>query len=160
VTRFECAGIALGVPVGWEARGVTPGGVRGVQGDGSVAYPYVHVASRTLPRRRAPYGGDVVASLGPADAFAALLEFEPAAARSALFATPGPPRRLRTGELSSAQLQRTLRGQLGAQRFFHCEGRAFCLYVVLGGASALRTALPALNGVLASLSIRRGTVVR
>jgi hypothetical protein len=31
-------------------------------------------------------------------------------------------------------LQRRLPGQLGVQRFFTSNGRAFCLYVVLGSA--------------------------
>jgi hypothetical protein len=50
-------------------------------------------------------------------------------------------------------LQRAIKGQAGAQRFFHDAGRAFCLYVVLGAFANRRTLVPAVNQVLATLTV-------
>ncbi len=157
--RFEVGGIELPVPDGWEARGVVATRNGGVQPDGSVAYPYVHLANFPLPSVRAPYGSGVVGDMGVADAFAALIEFEPSSVDTALFAEAGPPRRLAPGAFSGSQLQRTLKGQLGCQRFFNASDRAMCLYVVLGGREALRGALPELNRAIAGLRLRARSVL-
>lgn len=113
------------VPLGWEARGVSPPS-RGREPDGSVAYPYVHLASVPMGPKRAPFGNGVVERMGDLDGFVALVEFAPSSAGSQLFSEHEVPRRLRAAELSSACLQRTIKGQLGWQRFFRAHGRALC----------------------------------
>jgi hypothetical protein len=153
VRTFDAAGIVVPVPAGWEARGVAPTRGAGRQGDGSVAYPYLHLANVALPAGRAPYGGGVVERLGARDVFVALLEFAPQSARTALFTSHVVPRRLRPTEFSGTQLQRTLKGQLGLQRFFRIADRALCCYVVMGGAPALRHTLDDVNRVLSGLRV-------
>jgi hypothetical protein len=160
VRTFDTAGIVVPVPPGWEARGVVPAATAARLGDGSVAYPYVHLANVALPPVRAPYGAGVVEHLGPEGVLLALLEFAPGSARSALFTSHDAPRRLRPTEFSGAQLQRTLRGQLGLQRFFQLGGRALCCYVVMGGPPALRHALGDVNRVLAGLRVREAVTTR
>lgn len=140
------------VPHGWEARGAAPPR-GGREPDGSVAYPYVHLASAPLGPNRAPFGSGVVEHLGDLDGFVALLEFAPSSAGSPLFTAHEAPRRLRATELSSACLQRTIKGQLGWQRFFRAHGRALCYYVVLGSRRAVPARLTDVNRVLASLSV-------
>jgi hypothetical protein len=140
------------VPLGWEARGVSPPS-RGCEPDGSVAYPYVHLASVPMGPSRAPFGNGVVEHLGDLDGFVALLEFAPSSAGSPLFSEHEVPHRLRAVELSSACLQRTIKGQLGWQRFFRAHGRAFCCYVVLGSRRAVTARLPDVNRVLSSLTV-------
>lgn len=147
------AGLVVPVPTGWEARGSVPNDGVGRQPDGSVEYPCVHLATFALPPSRAPFGSGVVESMGSDDAFVALLEFSPASAHTALFARR-EPRRLRSTDLSGSQLQRTIAGQLGAQRFFTMADRALCWYVVLGGAAALRGSLGDVNHALAGLRVR------
>lgn len=141
------------VPTGWEARGVSPP-THGREPDGSVAYPYVHLASVPMGPSRAPYGGGVVEHLGDLDGFVAILEFAPTSASSPLFSEHEVPRRLGATELSSACLQRTIKGQLGWQRFFRSHGRAFCCYVVLGSRRAIPTRMADVNRVLSSFSVR------
>jgi hypothetical protein len=63
------------------------------------------------------------------------------------------PRELGPEEFSARQLQRTLRGQGGVQRFFVEEGRAFCLYVVLGGLEDRGRVVPRVNAVLTAITI-------
>ena len=150
---LEVSGIVVPVPTGWEARGSVPAGGMEGQPDGSVAYPYVHLANFALPSGRAPYGGGVVEHMGADDAFVALLEFAPSSAHTRLFGAR-PPRRLSASDFSSAQLQRTLAGQLGVQRFFSVADRALCCYVVLGGSRALRHAVADVSRVLAGLKVR------
>ncbi len=150
---LDVNGLVVPVPPGWEARGSAAADGGGRQPDGSVEYPYVHLANFALPSGRAPYGSGVVGSMGIGDVFVALLEFAPASASTALFARRAP-RRLRASDVSGAQLQRTIAGQLGAQRFFTLAGRALCCYVVFGGAVALRRGLVDVNRVLSGLRVR------
>ena len=61
-----------------------------------------------------------------------LVEYGPESAGTALFPTVSSVPRV-TGRMFSSQgLQRVQRGQAGAQRFFTLNGRAFCLYTVVG----------------------------
>jgi hypothetical protein len=101
----------------------------------------LHAATVPLPPSRGDYGGGVVEGLGPEDIFLALLDFGPQAAAKALFGAAGLPG-LTPDLFGPKQLQRTLRGQGGVQRFFHANGRGFCLYCVIG-AFANRMALTA-----------------
>ena len=53
----------------------------------------------------------------------------------------------RTAELMPAD------GEAGYQRFFNDSGRAFGLYVVIGAAARARSAMPKVDGVLATIEI-------
>jgi hypothetical protein len=46
-----------------------------------------------------------------------------------------------------------LPGQLGSQQFCTVNGRGIVLYVVLGGAAALRTKVPVLNTILPTIAL-------
>ena len=86
------------------------------------------------------------------DIFVALVEFEPEAASTPLFSHRGIPR-FGVNDFSPHTMQRTIAGMCGAQAFFNRNGRAFCLYVVLGS-HALRAPLVAqVNALLAGLEI-------
>jgi hypothetical protein len=120
-------GLAVTAPSGWEASIY-----RRAATDGGITYPVVHAATVALPAVRGDYGGGLVELLGPDDVFVSMLEFGSTAADSALFrsmrAIPG----LTPDAYRPRQLQRTIRGQAGVQRFFTVAGRAFCLYSVIG----------------------------
>jgi hypothetical protein len=61
-----------------------------------------------------------------------LVEYGPDSVGTVLYPTVSSVPRL-TGRMFSSQgLQRVQRGQAGAQRFFTLNGRAFCLYAVVG----------------------------
>lgn len=125
--RISSAGLSIAPPSGWEAsiyrRPALPG---------EVTHPVVHAATVPLVPGRGDYGGGLVETLGPQDVFVGILEFGPEAASTALFrriqAVPG----LTPDVYRPRQLQRTIIGQAGVQRFFAVGGRAFCLYSVIG----------------------------
>ena len=113
----------------------------------------MHAATIPLPANRGDYGSGVVERLGPHDVFVSVLEFGTQAANTALFSglrgVPG----LTPDAYRPRQLQRTIRGQAGVQRFFTTAGRAFCLYSVIGG-YANRVALTArANEILGSIRV-------
>lgn len=125
--RISSAGLSIAPPTGWEAsiyrRPAMPG---------EVTHPVVHAATVPLLSGRGDYGGGLVETLGAEDVFVGILEFGPEAAGTPLFsriqAVPG----LTPDVYRPRQLQRTIQGQAGVQRFFSVAGRAFCLYSVIG----------------------------
>jgi hypothetical protein len=157
--RFEWGGVELPVPTGWEARGGGSADAPTSAARRSLERPYVHLANFALSSPRGPYGSGVVGGMGSDDVFVALVQFLPESAHTRLFADVGIPRRLRDGDFSSSSLQRTLKGQLGVQRFFSDSSRALCLYVVMGGVPALRQTLPTLNEILAGAIVRQAAVI-
>ena len=125
--QIHSAGLTVAPPAGWEAAIYQ----RPATG-GEVTYPVVHAATVPLPAVRGDYGGGLVETLGPQDVFVSFLEFGPEAAGSALFRTLTAVPGLTPDAYRPRQLQRTILGQAGVQRFFTVNGRAFCLYSVIG----------------------------
>ena len=91
----------------------------------------LHLANFALPGGRGDYGTGAVETMGDQHVFLALVEFDPEEAGRPLFAARGFPR-LTVRDFAPNQLQRRIAGQLGCQRFFTEQGRAFCQYSVLG----------------------------
>ena len=145
---ISAMGITVGPPPGWEAA------IYRRQADaGGLTYPVMHAATIVLPADRGDYGSGVVELLGPDDVFVSLLDFGPEAASTALFAALGGIPGLTPDVFRSRQLQRTIRGQAGAQRFFHSKGRGFCLYSVIGSLSNRVSLTARANELIGSLRI-------
>ena len=162
MAELRAHGVAVEVPAGWDgriSRRPEHGEVSVASADGPSAEPgfttrsVTHVASLPLPASTADFGGDVVEDLGPDDAFVVLLEYEPASAGTPLFATQGIPRSLDPERFNPNMLQRTLPKQAGLQLFFSEQGRALCLYVVLGSYARRHTVVPRVNAVLETLQV-------
>lgn len=128
--QLHAAGLTIAAPSGWEATIY-----RRTATGGETSYPVVHAATVPLPANRGDYGGGLVEQLGPGDVFVSFLEFGPEAAGSALFRTLTAVPGLTPDSYRPRQLQRTILGQAGVQRFFTVNGRAFCLYSVIGSMS-------------------------
>jgi hypothetical protein len=125
--RTAAHGLAIDVPLGWEARIVRP----------AQSAPYLHVASFALHADSGQFGASVTARMGPDGAFAALVEYlvdEHVRPNSGLFSARRWQPRLRVGEFGHDRLQVMRAGHLGAQRFFTAAGRPFCLYAVVSPA--------------------------
>jgi hypothetical protein len=120
-------GMAVIPPSGWEVAIY-----RRSPGHGEQTYPVLHAATVPLPAVRGDYGSGVVELLGPDDVFVGLLDFGPEAAGTPLFAGMQGVPGLTPDAYRPNQLQRTIQGQAGVQRFFTTSGRAFCLYSVIG----------------------------
>jgi hypothetical protein len=141
-------GLAVTPPAGWEAAIYRRPPAHGAQ-----TYPILHAATVALPADRGDYGAGVVELLGPNDVFVSILDFGPDAARSPLFsgltAVPG----LTPDAYRPRQLQRTIRGQAGVQRFFSMAGRGFCLYSVIGSVGNRVVLTARANEVLGTIRV-------
>jgi hypothetical protein len=146
--RLAAFGIELGLPLGWEARIFR----RAPSHVNERTYPVLHAATFSLPPNRGDFGAGAVESMSAVDVFVALFEYGPDAVGQPLFAAQGIPK-IDAGMFSPSQLQCTIKGQSGCQRFFTAAGRAFCLYVVLGGHTMRFSRAATATDLLGSLSI-------
>ena len=125
--RLVAGGLSLDLPDGWEAR------VRrqAPSQPGRPGNVLLHAATVPLPERRGDFGSGVVETLGPDDAFLALLEYDKKDASKVLFTSTRLPVP-KPSDFSPSVLQRTRAGNTGAQWFFALSGRPFALHAVLG----------------------------
>jgi hypothetical protein len=162
MAQLSAHGISVEAPAGWEGRifrrrqhgeVASASAVGAAAPPGEQSFPVVHVATIPLPSDVADYAGGAVTDLGPSDSIVVIKEFAPENATQALFAASGIPRSLDPDAFRPDGLQRLVPGQAGLQRFGHENGRAFCVYVVLGGYGNRHRIVPRVNAVLASLKI-------
>src|SRR3954452_491202 len=162
MTELAAHGIAVTLPAGWEGRVFKrplAGEVAADAADGAPAAPgettnaVVHVATIALPPGTGDFASGAVDQLGNDDVLIVLFEYGPASVNQPLFAAQGLPKSLDADEFNPNVLQRTIRGQAGVQKFFHDQGRAFCLYVVLGAFANRGRLVPLVNQVLATMTI-------
>lgn len=146
--RIAAMGLAVTPPPGWEATIY-----RRPAGPGEATYPVFHAATVALPAGRGDYGSGLVELLGPDDVFVSLLEFGPEAAVSPLFANLTAVPGLTPDAYRPRQLQRTIRGQAGVQRFFTTAGRGFCLYSVVGSLANRVSLTARANQILGSVRV-------
>jgi hypothetical protein len=144
-------GLGVEIPHGWDARIYR----RAADQAGSTTRAVMHAANFALPEQREDYGGGAVEIMRTGDVLLMLLEFDPEAAATPLFAHQGLPRRLSPSAFAPNRLQRILPGQAGAQFFFSDAGRAWCLYVVLGSWAARARLAAQAERILASTSLER-----
>ncbi len=119
---------------------------------GESTSPIVHLANFALPSDRADFGGGAVELMESGAVFIALIEHDPAVVDTPLFQHPVPwP--LSPDDFTPEQMQRSLPGQAGLQRFFTTKGRAFCLYVVIGSYRTRALLTGIVNDALATVEI-------
>ncbi len=159
VNRLTAHGVSLEVPAGWEAELSTQQDPSSLDADllpEEIPLVVVHAANFSLPPERGDYGRGAVEAMDANSIFVTLIEFPETAASSPLFVAAGLPERLSTADFATDQLQRSLPGHAGAQRFFHVEVqsklRGFCLYAVIGAYSKRAVLVPELNRLLSGFS--------
>lgn len=139
--RIESHGIRAELPAGWEGRisrrraTAAAGPRRGREADGDLTGgtgPVLHMANFALPEDRGDFGSGAVDLMGTGHLLVALVEYGADSVGTALFPAVSSMPRLTRRMFDRRGLQRVQQGQAGAQRFFTLNGRAFCLYVVLG----------------------------
>ncbi len=114
--------------------------------------PVAHLANFALPAVRGDYGSGAVERMTADDVLVCLVEFDPEAADTPLFATDGIPR-FGVDDFAPHTMQRTIAGMCGGQAFFKVSGRAFSAYVVLGSYRMRAPLVRVVNGLLAGLDI-------
>ena len=113
----------------------------------------MHLGSFPLPAERGSFGTGAVELMSGQDIFISLFEYGPESADTPLFAAQGIPRSLQTRQFDRDALLHAIPEQSGLQQFFTHNGRAFCLYVVLGSHVDRADLLPQVNAILESLQI-------
>ena len=152
MARISAAGLAVELPDGWE--GVIEGERFALQlHDGAQRFALMHLANFPLPAARGDFGSAAVENMGPGDILIVLKEFSPEAAKTPLFEMQGLPSAPVPADFLREMLQRPLEGQAGMQRFFTEQGRAFCLYIVIGSFIDRADLVPPLAQILARLEI-------
>ena len=158
-------GITTALPGGWEGRIThratpaltTPQAAAPLPADqgwpDERMHPVVHLANFPLPPNRGDYGSGAVERMTAANALIVLFEFGPESVGTALFKASGLPRTLQPSRFAPEALQRRLPGQLGYQHFFTEAGRAFSLFVVLGGRQHRTALCHSCSGVLSTTTI-------
>jgi hypothetical protein len=145
--KLEAHGVAATLQPGWDGA-IT-------RRDG--ALPVLHAASFPLPAVDGDFATTATSVMPPDGVVVTLVEYEPALAGTGLFAPEGLPGPFTAADFSSATLLRRMPNQVGAQRFFSSNGRAFCLYVVLGSAAQAPKLATAASGLVASLELPEAT---
>jgi hypothetical protein len=158
MARLEAFGMAAELPGGWDGEiyrrdGDALPGMTTLFAATEVVTPILHLANFPLPAERGDYGGGAVELMGRGGVFVSLLEHPAEEGRSALFAGKGIPWPLRASDFDPKQMQRTISGQAGCQRFFTHNGRAFCLYVAIGSYGARTMLVREVNAALASVDL-------
>lgn len=129
--KLEGHDLEVTLPDGWEAR-IYQLDTFEAATSGGTDRPVIHAANFTLPEERGDYGSGAVELMESDNVFIALLDFGPALASEALYAREGMPRSLDPEEFRTNGMQRWIPGQAAYQSFFNEQGRAFCLYIVIG----------------------------
>ena len=160
MTTLSAEGLSVVLPTGWEGEiyvrppeGAAPPAAAPAARVRGQARPVLQLADFALPRTRGDFGGGAVELMGPRNIFVSLFEHGPESVGTPLFAASGPPWPVATSDFGPNRLQRPLPGQAGGQWFFHFEGRAFCLYAVLGSYSLRVLLARPLNHALAGIRI-------
>ncbi len=146
--RIEAHGIRAELPSGWEGRisrrapSTVPASraPRSTPGSdpsagpvlGEDTGPVLHLANFALPENRGDFGSGAVDVMGTGHLLVVLVEYGSDSAGTALFPTVSQVPGLTARMYDPNGLQRVNPGQAGAQRFFTLNGRAFCLYSVVG----------------------------
>ena len=144
-------GIVLRLPSNWEAE-IDAGSGEAEAGSVSLATPRVHIGNFPLPVERGDFGSGAVERMGTGDVLICLLEESPTVIGSKLFKNEGVPT-ITVNDFLSDGMQRPIRGQSGAQKFFFIKGRAFALYIVLGSHISRGTLVDEINLVLDGIEI-------
>jgi len=152
VTRIARSGVSVDVPPGWE--GDISGGGFQLLADGAREPTVLHVASFPMPAERGSFGAGAVEIMSTRDIFMTLFEYGPESVGTALFERQGLPKSVAASDFDRDALQFGIAGQTGMQHFFTENGRAFCLYIVLGSHIDRAELVPLVNSVLESLVIQ------
>jgi hypothetical protein len=164
VTDLVAHGIEVALPTGWEGRlfrrptaGEVASKAAGIEGapaaPAETTNAVLHASTIALPPGIGDFASGAVDQLGGDDVLVVLFEYDSSSVGTPLFQHAGIPRILSADEFSPNVMQRAIPGQAGVQKFFHEQGRAFCLYVVIGSFPRRQQLVQRVNQVLAALTI-------
>ena len=106
-----------------------------------------------MPAGRGSFGSGATELMNTDDVLIVLFEYGAESVGTPLFDHQDLPRTVAPEDFDRNSLQHAIPGQSGMQRFFTENGRAFCLYVVLGSHIDRNELVPRVNQVLATVEI-------
>ena len=115
----------------------------------------LHAANFALPTGLGDYAVGAVEQMTTGDVLVVLLEFDPDRSGQGLFRNEGLPTGLGAGDFSPTAMPKAIPGRTAAQWFFSLDGRAFCLYVVLGSHTQRADMMDLVNRVVETVRIDR-----
>jgi hypothetical protein len=148
VEKLTRNGIEIELPDGWDARIYR----RQAEAD-TVTRRALQAASFALPPNLGDYAVGAVETMAVADVLVVLLEFDPDSAGQGLFKNEGMPTFIGADDFSPTAMPRAVPGKTAAQWFFSMNGRAFCLYVVLGSHRDRADLLPLARSVVGTIKV-------
>jgi hypothetical protein len=160
---IDAHGITAVSPKGWDGEiyqreaerpGTRSGPLPAAVDIADTPMPILHLANFALPRERGDYGGGAVESMGSGGVFISLLEHTAEEAKMPLFLNHPIPWPLTGDSFNPNRLQRMIANHAGHQSFFTANGRAFCLYVVIGSFRLRNMLADVANEPLANLEIK------
>ena len=140
-------GLEIELPDGWDAR------IYRREAADDVTRRALQAANFALPTNLGDYAVGAIESMTAGDVLVVLLEFDPDNAGQGLFANEGLPTGLVAADFSPTAMPRAMPGRTAAQWFFSLNGRAFCLYVVLGSHTERAAMMEQVNQVVATLKV-------
>jgi hypothetical protein len=148
VQKLTRQGLEIELPDGWDARIYR----REAEAE-AITRRALHAANFALPAGLGDYAVDAVEQMTTGDVLVVLLEFDPDRAGQGLFGNEGLPVGLAATDFSPSAMPRAIPGRTAAQWFFSLNGRAFCLYVVLGSHAGRADMMPLVNQVVQTLRV-------
>jgi hypothetical protein len=149
VQKLTRQGLEIDLPDGWDARIYR----READDAAGVTRRALHAANFALPPNLGDYAVGAAERMTVGDVLVVLLEFDPDSAGRGLFRNEGLPTGLAAADFSPTAMPRVMPGRTAAQWFFSLDGRAFCLYVVLGSHNERAAMMPLVNAVVETLKI-------
>ncbi len=155
--RLDAHGLSCAVLAGWDIRieqrqqstVMAPASELPM---GGYVHPILHAGTSPLPTARGDYGSGYVETMTSRDVFLCLGEFDPYEGVEDMFDSGMTPP-LRSADFHPDAQQRVIAGMCGTQRFFTSNGRAFCLYIVLGSWLQRSQLVPVANSFLSTIRI-------
>jgi len=144
--------LALDLPPGWDGRISKREQDRQSVARGAQSRAALHAGDFGLPPVLADFGNGAVEQMAAKNVLVMLVEYGAESVGTPLFGHSGLPS-LGAEAFSPRTLLKALPGQAGSQTFFSAEGRAFCLYVVIGDYKDRAGLVPRARSVVDSIRI-------
>jgi hypothetical protein len=150
--RLSGFGLSVDLPFGWTGQIFRNDSDAG---EGELTAPVMQVGNYALPTDSSTYGTRSTMDMMAGQVFLVVRETNPeVVARSPLFSHGAP--QLVIDDFSPSVLAYWVPGQMGVQKGFWEQERAFLIYAVLAQQEDMRLQLEELNAVLSSLVVTPG----
>ncbi len=145
-TTLSALGLSVGLPPGWEGRVVV------MTSEDGTRYPNLHAGNFALQPEGSTFGQYSIERMDPEKAMVVVVEYGPRSVGTELFSSGRWPPALTVADLNPANFPGPRPHGLAAnQNFVSVNGRAFCIYTVMGLVAGAASRMAEVNEVLGSI---------